>query len=66
MSINDDLMIAAQRLGQAAVFLPSVPTMPEWVEVQPVRVAVNRITGDRVFLDPADGMWRYLPSKEPA
>lgn len=35
------------------------------VATLPIRTAVNRITGERVFLDPADGRWRYLPEPTP-
>lgn len=55
---------AAKRVLESAVYFPDdPPQLPEWFETKPVRVAVNRFTGERIFLD-TDGMWRYLPTKE--
>lgn len=63
-SVLEQLKEATQRVFQLSVFQQQEPTLPDWFETEPVRVAVNRLTGERIFLDPTDGLWRYLPTKE--
>lgn len=64
-SIVDQVREATDKIKDSIVFNPLDPIQfPEWFEIQPIRVAVNRLTGERIFLDPTDGKWRYLPTKE--
>lgn len=61
--LNDD---NGRELFELAIFSQKeiAQNIPRWIEVQPVRVAVDRVTGRRIFLDPTDGIWHPLLEKE--
>lgn len=60
-----DLRRSIEEAGRWLGFRAQIPPeLPDWIETEPIRTAVNRITGERIFLDPQTKMWRYLPESK--
>jgi hypothetical protein len=58
------MMESLEKALKSTGFIPLEPSeLPEWIETPPVRTAINRITGERIFLDPNTKTWRYLPAR---